>query len=547
MSAVQGDLSRPLKAARGIVWPAAGLIVALIAVGCGSGGEVQPAGPAIGESPALKEHTSLDAITNRDMSLEEIIQRGEALFTTSFNTLDGAGRPETGGVNRRNNNTVISSRARREFPDNFNRISGPDANTCQACHSMPRMGGGGDNANNIFAMAERFDFVGFDGGEGDGLQDLSLMTVGVERNAPSIFGSGFIELLAREMTTELQDIAEEAIAEARGTGALATRDLMAKGVSFGKITARPDAVLDTSAVEGVDTDLVVRPFQQKGLNVSLREFAIKAMNVHFGMQASESFRDGIDADRDGVVDELTRGDITALVIFQATLPPPGNMMPVHPEALAAVARGKELFSAIGCAICHIPELRLNDPVFTEPNPFNPRGKLRTSDVSNPYGVDLTSQGPGPHLKREPDGSVLVPAFTDLKRHQMGDILDTDLLDHDGVPTDQWLTRKLWGFANEPPYLHHGRALLISEAILAHGGEGQASRDGFEALPVDDQAAVIEFLKTLQILPEESTELVVSAGVTASGRGAIWAVVGSGLAMLFLVAGVAAYALNRRRA
>ena len=529
-----------------MVWSAAGLLIAFMATACGSSGEEQPGVVVIGESPALSVHTSQEAITDREMSLEEIIQRGEALFTTSFNTLDGAGRPETGGVNRRNNNTVISSRERREFPDNFNRISGPDANTCQACHSVPRLGGGGDNASNIFAMAERFDFVGFDGGEGDGSQDLSLMTVGVERNAPGIFGSGYIELLAREMTTELQDIAEEAIAKARSTGVLATRDLMAKGVSFGKITARPDAVLDTSAVEGVDTDLVVRPFQQKGLNVSLREFAVKAMNVHFGMQASESFRDGIDADRDGVVDELTRGDITALVIYQATLPPPGQMMPDHPDALAAVARGEELFSQTGCVTCHIPGLRLKDPVFTEPNPFNPRGKLRTDDVSNPYGVDLTSQGPGPSLKREADGSVMVPAFTDLKRHDMGDTLDTDLLDHDGVPTDQWLTRKLWGFANEPPYLHHGRALLISEAIMAHGGEGQASRDGFEALSLNDQAAVIEFLKTLQILPEESADLMVSAEEMASGRGAIWAVVGGGFAALILVAGVAAYAITRRR-
>ena len=151
------------------------------------------------------------------------------------------------------------------------------------------------------------------------------------------------------------------------------------------------------------------------------------------------------------------------------------------------------------------------------------------------------------MKREADGSVMVPAFTDLKRHDMGDTLDTDLLDHDGVPTDQWLPRKLWGFANEPPYLHHGRALLISEAIMAHGGEGQASRDGFEALSLNDQAAVIEFLKTLQILPEGSADLMVSAEEMASGRGAIWAVVGGGFAALILVAGVAAYAITRRRA
>ena len=43
-----------------------------------------------------------------------------------------------------------------------------------------------------------------------------------------------------------------------------------------------------------------------------------------------------------------------------------------------------------------------------------------------------------------------------------------------MPTGEWLTRKLWGFASEPPFLHHGRATLMSEAILAHGGEALES-------------------------------------------------------------------------
>ena len=139
-------------------------------------------------------------------------------------------------------------------------------------------------------------------------------------------------------------------------------------------------------------------------------------------------------------------------------------------------------------------MRLEDPVFTEPNPFNPPGKLQLSDVSNPFAFDLTLEGPAPHLKREPDGSVLVPVFTDLKRHDMGEKLDSDLIVQNGVPTGEWLTRKLWGIASEPPFLHHGRATLLSEAILMHGGEAQESRDAYGALAPEDQAAVVEFLK-----------------------------------------------------
>ena len=63
--------------------------------------------------------------------------------------------------------------------------------------------------------------------------------------------------------------------------------------------------------------------------------------------------------------------------------------------------------------------------------------------------------------------------------------------------------------SEPPYLHHGRATLVSEAILAHGGEGQSSRDAFAALPEEDRDAVLAFLGSLQVLPEgaEALEIV----------------------------------------
>ena len=321
---------------------------------------------------------------------------------------------------------------------------------------------------------------------------------------------------------------------------------MTKGVSFGRITAHRDATLDFSELEGVDNDLVIRPFQQKGVVVSLREFGVKAMNSHFGMQASEQFRDGVDFDRDGYVDELTRGDMTALVVFQATLPVPGRVLPANADARAAVDQGRELFSSMDCVSCHIPELRVDSPIFAEPSPFNPRGKLQPTDVNSPLLVDLTVAGPGPHLERQPDGSVLVPAFTDLKRHRMGDLLDNEVLIQDGVPTDEWLTRKLWGFASEPPFLHHGRATLISEAILAHGGEAQGARDSFAALSGDDQAAVVEFLKTLQVLPEGTDSLVIIEGSTGSSGVGLLPIIGGATGILLLLLATGAVLWARRR-
>ena len=518
-----------------------GLIITTILAACGDNGETRVDEPVIGDAPALRAHTSQTAIDNRVIDIEELVDIGEMLFATSFNTLDGAGRPETTDISASN------FRPRRVFPDNFNRISGPDANSCLACHNLPRSAGGGDNAANVFLLANELPFVNFDGAEGDDFREHTLKTVGVERSAIGIFGSGYIELLAREMTVDLEGIVTNAREEAKGTGSPVSRDLLTKGVSFGRITARPDGTLDTSQVEGVDDDLVIKPFMQKGVVVSLREFAVKAMNQHFGMQASENFGDGLDADRDGVIDELSRGDLTALVIFQATLPVPGQLLPAHAEAQAAVERGRVMFSTLGCNVCHIPELRLETPIFTEPNPFNPPGKLQATDVSNPFAVDLTSEGPLPRLRAQSDGSVMVPAFTDLKRHDMGPQLNNDVLEQNGVPTNEWLTRKLWGFANEPPYLHHGRATLISEAILVHGGDAQEARDAFDALSADDQAAVVEFLKTLQVLPEESTSPVITAGETNSGGLTNWGAIGGGIgAALLVLAALGVFAVIRRR-
>ncbi|MEQ1893026.1 MAG: di-heme oxidoredictase family protein, partial [Planctomycetota bacterium] len=421
---------------------------------------------------------------------------GKVLFGAMFNTLDGAGRPATTGTG--------AARDPRSAPENFNRISAPDANSCSGCHNVPRQGGGGDNVANVFVLGQRFPFVEFDpNSEGDGFEAHSLEGVANERNTLGMFGAGFIELLAREMTVELQTLKAYALAQAVDHGVPVTVALVTKGVSFGELTANPAGTFDTGAVEGVNADLIVRPFHQKGVVVSLREFTNNAMNHHHGMQASERFGLGVDHDQDGKVDELTVGDVTAATLYQALLPVPGRKLPADPARRAVVDAGEALFASLGCAECHVPALRLESPLFSEPNPFNPAGNLQVADVPAPLVVDLTAAGPGPHLARETDGSVLVPAFTDLKRHDMGAELDNEQLVQGGVATELFLTRKLWGMANEPPYLHNGRALTIHDAIVKHGGEGLASREAYQALTQTEQRSVVDFLKTLQVLPENS--------------------------------------------
>lgn len=455
---------------------------------------------AVGERPRVERHLAHAEIAAGKIPLDDLLAHGELLFTASFNTLDGAGRPESTGTG--------AARPRRTGDQAMNRISAPEANACSGCHNLPFPGGGGDNVANVFVLAQRLPHVNFDGGAGDGFAEQHLDTVGNERNTLGMFGAGFIELLAREMTVELQRTRQATVEAARRSGRPATAALVAKGISFGLLTAKPDGSLDTSAVDGVDADLVIKPFHQKGVVVSLREFTNNAMNHHHGMQSSERFGIGIDVDRDGHADELSDGDITAASLWQAMLRPPGRVWPgTSGVEREAAERGEALFLSVGCAECHVPMLRLQDPVFTEPGPFNPPGNLGAVNTPT-VAVDLTAAGSGPRLQRERDGSVLVRAYTDFKRHDMGDQLDTEKLVQAGVPTREFLTRKLWGAANEPPFMHHGRATTLDEAIRMHGGEAERSRDLYAALPAAERNAILEFLTTLQVLPEDAASIEV---------------------------------------
>jgi hypothetical protein len=135
-------------------------------------------------------------------------------------------------------------------------------------------------------------------------------------------------------------------------------------------------------------------------------------------------------------------------------------------------------------------------------------------------VDLTSDElPLPRLKPDQNGIVWVPAFTDLKLHDIcsgpddPNIEPLDMQARPGTPAffagnRKFLTRKLWGAANEPPYFHHGQYTTMREAVLAHAGEALKSRQAFEAASAYEQDSVIEFLKTLQVLPPGTPELTI---------------------------------------
>lgn len=452
----------------------------------------------IGEQPIVTRHLDQRAIEAGEVTLGELVGAGQRLFDARFNILDGQGRPESSGTGA----------PRAPGQPAFIRTSGPDSTSCAGCHAQPRSGGAGDFVANVFVLAQALDPV----------TDSVDGAFSNERNTLGMFGAGAIEMLAREMSQELRAIREDARAAAENSSQPETRPLITKGVSFGEITVLPDGRVDPAGIEGVDWDLIVKPFHQKGAVVSLREFTNNATNHHHGIQSVERFGEGSDADNDGVSDELTVGDITALSIFQAALPAPRTASPSGPAVAQAVKRGSAVFVAIGCGRCHRPELVLERREFTEPNPFNPPGNLRPEDVSNSYTFDLVKTSNSPLVQPKGGDRVAVRAFTDLKRHNLNEA-GLDHFANEQVPqgqltgfansaeftvasaprpTAEFLTRKLWDVGDSSPYGHRGDLTTLTETIYFHGGEARAERDAFFAQPESVQAELIEFLKSMRV-------------------------------------------------
>lgn len=435
-------------------------------------------------------HLDFDAIAAAGPSaLSALIARGRELFKAKFTTADGAGRPKA-------TQAIVPTKVHVGVNPPFSRLSGPDASSCFACHNDPILGAAADFTSDAF-ISEGFENAAFD------TTDPSFSS---ERNPPSLMGAGLIELIAREMTADLQGIRAAAIAKAWATDKDARADLVTKGVRFGSIVAHPDGMVDLDGIDGVDSDLIVRPFSRKGVFTSLRQFTINALNIHLGMEATERF--GVrwtgshDFAESGVPDAITAGDVSALVAFQATLAPPTVKTDLPDDWRNAAKAGAQTFQEIGCASCHIETLPLKSLIFTDPAPYDMAGTLRSGEVKKGVIIDLSQQPFAKTLKRNDKGEWLIPLYSDLKRHLIVDervnALGNELQAQRFVERDVFLTPRLWGVGSTGPYGHRGDFRTLDEVIAAHGGDARFARDAYVALDPDKRDDVVAFLRSLVI-------------------------------------------------
>jgi hypothetical protein len=417
-----------------------------------------------------------DEISSGSLSLNEIRQQGQLVFSTPFSKADGYGD----GPGIASNPTLPGGRPTLQGNGTFLRVNGLDGQSCLECHSIVSnrsvpatfgVGGVGGSVSNAMFMPLNVD-------PKDGFFDGRLI------NPPFLFGSGGVQLLAREMTLDLWEQATLAEANPDVPVALETH-----GVSFGTLLYESaSSSFDRSGLEGIDDDLVVRPFGRKGEFHTVRGFDLGALAFHFGMQAVELVGAGTDPDDDGVADEISMGAVSALEIFNTTLTPP-----VQTKLDPAARAGRTLFDATGCTECHIPSLKTRGRTLKYRSPADSVG----GEVF--YSVDLSHAPVNfPNARR---GGIRVPLFADLKRHNMG----PELAENFGSELDWfYTTARLWGVWDTAPYLHDGRATTLVEAITLHGGEAQAARDAFVALTNAEKAQFLSYLATLRT-PTDATQ------------------------------------------
>jgi hypothetical protein len=421
------------------------------------------------------------------------IRRGRQLFQRKFLRNQGAGPIADDLVLGGNIETTL-------------RIGAGLSDSCASCHGRPRgsAGFGGD-----------------------------VVTRPESRDAPHLFGLGLKEMLADEITTDLRAIQATASTEAQQRGQNVTRDLKSKGISYGKITARPNGTFDLSHVQGIDANLRIKPFFAHGGTISIREFVVGAFNDEMGLQAvdpdlliahdggqvvtpsgmvlngatdqiSRGLADDAAHDEDG---DLSFNEIPASLVDHMEFYLLNYFKAGTYQQTNATRKGLEQMREIGCAVCHVPDLQINKDrrVADVETVYDPaRGNFNGLFATATPLFSLVSDGSGHPAWKKPSGQPFLVRniFTDFKRHDLGPNFHER--NYDGTYQTMFLTTPLWGVGSTPPYGHDGRSINLRDVILRHGGEAQLSRNRFAELNTNKQQEIIEFLNSLVLFPPDDT-------------------------------------------
>jgi len=361
---------------------------------------------------------------------------------------------------------------------------GPTFNldSCSGCHAQPAVGGTSPSVNPQIAAATRngaTNTIPFfitatgpvrearfksDGGVHD------LFTITGRTDAPGcnisqpdfngaqaagnlifriptpVFGSGLIEAI--QDTTILQNMAANQAAKA------------ALGISGHE--------------NRTGNDGTITRFGWKAQNKSLQIFSAEAYNVEMGVT-----NEGFQTERNETPSCLFNStpedqtnfsssqphkvpsDIVQFSTFMRFLAPPTPVSSFGSVTAQSISNGRNVFSSVGCALCHTPSLTTNRVSF---------GGLSNQTAN---------------------------LFSDMLVHHMGSLADG--ISQGNAGPDEFRTAPLWGVGQRIFFLHDGRTSDLMQAIQAHsssGSEASAVVANFNSQSTSAQQDLLNFLRSL---------------------------------------------------
>jgi CxxC motif-containing protein (DUF1111 family) len=326
---------------------------------------------------------------------------------------------------------------------------------CSGCHEIPVPGGSGTTENTI-GKARRYengvcDVLAEEGGDIIQKQATPLLiaagidppektppsaTHRIEEPAIAMFGLGLVQGIPDEEIRSREDPDD---ADGDGISGRAGRD----------VSGHPGVGRWTRKAERATLILLVEAALRRELGLTTPDFPDE-QTVNGVPVPPET-----DPMSDPEMDERGIGILTDFIRFMA---PPARA-PITSAALRdSVERGEQLFEEIGCAACHTPTM------YTGPN-------------------EIAA------LDRKPAN-----LYSDLLLHDMGPE-EISLCGMNSTLTER-RTSWLWGMRLKENYMFDGLATTVRQSIERHGGESAASRDAFDALTAEEQAAFLRFLSIL---------------------------------------------------
>lgn len=172
--------------------------------------------------------------------------------------------------------------------------------------------------------------------------------------------------------------------------------------------------------------------------------------------------------------DMSTEDMENVDLYMQSLGVPARRNVNDPE----VKLGERMFYEAKCHLCHVTTLHTR-----------PRGSVLLNGTQLPWL-----------------GNQTIHPYSDFLLHDMGsEIMGVGLNDNyvSGLARgNEWRTTPLWGIGLQEKvnghtyFLHDGRARNFVEAIMWHGGEGEASRNIFRAMTKERRDALVKFLESL---------------------------------------------------